>query len=106
MMDTETYLALRQEAWENDGGTGYVWLPNLSSVADDANTRREAYQKALLTNTNWVDETIGVGLKNAVNFGVRHGGERFNVYAGISKDNNESYLKGKLIRPHQCPSQL
>ena len=94
MMDTETYLALRQEAWENDGGTGYVWLPNLSSVADDANTRREAYQKALLTNTNWVDKTIGVGLKNAVNFGMRHGGERFNIYAGISKDNNESYLKG------------
>ena len=30
MMDTEAFLALRQEAWENDGGTGYVWLPNMS----------------------------------------------------------------------------
>ena len=38
MMDTETYLALRQEAWENDGGTGYVWLPNMSSAADDPAT--------------------------------------------------------------------
>ena len=94
MMDTETYLALRQEAWENDGGTGYVWLPNMTSVADDADTRREAYQRALLTNTDWVDETIGVGVKNNVNFGVRHGTEQYSVYAGISKDNNESYLRG------------
>ena len=28
---TEQYLTLRQEAWENDGGTGYVWLPGFSS---------------------------------------------------------------------------
>jgi hypothetical protein len=94
MMDTETYLALRQEAWENDGGTGYVWLPNMTSSADDANTRREAYERALLTNTDWVDETIGIGLKNAVNFGVRHGADRYSFYAGVSKDNNESYLRG------------
>ena len=94
MMDTETYLALRQEAWENDGGTGYVWLPNMTSASDNAATRQEAYQRALLTNTDWVDETIGVGVKNAVNFGVRHGAERYNFYAGVSKDNNESYLQG------------
>jgi TonB-linked SusC/RagA family outer membrane protein len=94
MMDTETYLTLRQEAWENDGGTGYVWLPNMTSASDNAATRQEAYQRALLTNTDWVDETIGVGVKNAVNFGVRHGAERYNFYAGVSKDNNESYLQG------------
>lgn len=94
MMDTETYLALRQEAWENDGGTGYVWLPNMTSASDDPDTRKEAYLRALQTNTNWVDETIGVGNKNAVNFGVRHGGERYNLYAGVSKDNNQSYLLG------------
>ena len=62
--------ALRQEAWENDGGTGYVWLPNMSSAADDPATRREAYLRAMETNTDWVDQTIGVGNKNAVNFGV------------------------------------
>ena len=94
MMDTETYLALRQEAWENDGGTGYVWLPNMSSAADDPATRREAYLRAMETNTDWVDQTIGVGNKNAVNFGVRQGGDKYNLYAGFSKDNNQSYLLG------------
>ena len=34
MLNTEQYLTLRQEAWENDGGTGYVWLPGFTSVGD------------------------------------------------------------------------
>lgn len=94
MVDTETYLSLRQEAWENDGGTGYVWLPNMTSANDDPATRQQGYLQALQTNTNWVDETTGVGTKGNVNFGIRHGGERYNVYAGISQDNNGSYLLG------------
>ena len=94
MMDTETYLSLRQEAWENDGGTGYVWLPNISSAADSPVTRKEAYLQAMNTNTDWVDQTIGTGTKSAVNFGVRQGGERYNIYAGFSADENNSYLLG------------
>ena len=104
MMDTETYLALRQEAWENDGGTGYVWLPNMSSAADDPATRREAYLRAMETNTDWVDQTIGVGNKNAVNFGVRQGGDKYNLYAGFSKDNNQLPPRQQL-RPHQRTHQ-
>ena len=34
MLNTDQYLTLRQEAWENDGGTGYVWLPNLSAESE------------------------------------------------------------------------
>jgi TonB-dependent starch-binding outer membrane protein SusC len=94
MMDTETYLALRQEAWENDGGTGYVWLPNMSSAGDDPATRQAAYMQAMNTQTDWVDETTGRGTKGAINFGVRQGGDRYNLYAGVSKDNNSSYLLG------------
>ena len=94
MMDTETYLTMRQEAWENDGGTGYVWLPNMTSSSDDPQTRKDAYLRAMQTNTDWVDQSIGVGNKNAVNFGVRQGGERYNLYVGIAKDNNQSYLLG------------
>lgn len=94
MMDTESYLTLRQEAWENDGGTGYVWLPNMTSADDDPTTRQQAYLQAMQTNTNWVDETTGLGTKGNVNFGVRHGGERYSFYAGISQDNNGSYLLG------------
>lgn len=94
MMDTESYLTLRQEAWENDGGTGYVWLPNMTSSSDAPLTRKEAYLQAMQTNTNWVDETTGLGTKGNVNFGVRHGGDRYNLYAGVSQDNNGSYLLG------------
>ncbi len=94
MMNTETYLALRQEAWENDGGTGYVWLPNMSSAGDDPATRQAAYMQAMNTQTDWVDETTGRGTKGAINFGVRQGGDRYNLYAGVSKDNNSSYLLG------------
>jgi len=94
MLSTEQYLALRQEAWENDGGTGYVWLPNLTSAADDPETRKEAYLNALGTNTDWVDQTIGTGVKHAYSFGARKGGEDYNFYGGISYDNNESYLRG------------
>lgn len=94
MVDTETYLRLRQEAWENDGGTGYVWLPNLTTAASGPETRKEAFLNAMNTNTDWVDETIGTGLKHAYSFGVRKGGEKFNFYGGLSYDDNESYLRG------------
>ena len=94
MLSTDEYLTLRQEAWENDGGTGYVWLPNFSSASDDAETRELAFKKAQKTNTNWVDETIGVGFKQAYNFGVRKGGKKYALYAGISYDDNSSFLQG------------
>jgi TonB-dependent SusC/RagA subfamily outer membrane receptor len=42
MLNTDQYLRIRQEAWENDGGTGYVWLPNMTSATDDAATRKAA----------------------------------------------------------------
>ena len=57
----------------------------MSSAADDPATRREAYLRAMETNTDWVDQTIGVGNKNAVNFGVRQGGDKYNLYAGFSR---------------------
>ncbi|MFN9798664.1 MAG: TonB-dependent receptor plug domain-containing protein, partial [Bacteroidota bacterium] len=78
MLNTEQYLRLRQEAWENDGGTGYVWLPNLTTAQDDAATREAAYREARKTDTDWVDETIGTGYKYGVNFGARYGAEKSN----------------------------
>ncbi|MFN8862808.1 MAG: SusC/RagA family TonB-linked outer membrane protein [Flavobacteriales bacterium] len=94
MLDTDSYLQLRQEAWENDGGTGYVWLPNLSSEEDDAATREAAFKRARRTNTDWVDETVGTGIKYGVNFGARYGAEKSNVYFSLGYDKNESFLLG------------
>ncbi len=94
MMNTEEYLTMRQEAWENDGGTGYVWLPHMSTSTDSPDSRREAYMRAMQTDTDWVDETTGTGMKNAHSFGARTGGDNWSMYSGFAYDENESYLLG------------
>lgn len=94
MMNTEEYLSIRQEAWENDGGTGYVWLPNYTTANDDAATREAAYRDALTRNVDWVDQTIGTGFKQMYNFGVRNGNDKYSFFAGVSYDDNESFLLG------------
>ncbi|HCZ08929.1 MAG TPA: SusC/RagA family TonB-linked outer membrane protein, partial [Flavobacteriales bacterium] len=94
MLNTEQYLTLRQEAWENDGGTGYVWLPGFSSAGDSPEARKTAFEQAMLTDTDWVSETIGTGVKHNYSFGARKGGEDYNLYAGVSYDDNGSYLLG------------
>ncbi len=94
MLNSRDYLAIRQEAWENDGGTGYVWLPNYTTANDDAATREAAYKEALQRNTNWVDETVGQGFKQMYNFGVRKGSKKYGMYAGVTYDDNGSFLLG------------
>jgi TonB-linked SusC/RagA family outer membrane protein len=99
MMNTDQYLAVRQEAWENDGGTGYVWLPGVAytsgqGAAASAQERAEKYALAKQINTDWVDETTGIGIKHSYNFGVNYGGEKSALYAGVSYDHNGSYLEG------------
>jgi TonB-dependent starch-binding outer membrane protein SusC len=98
MMNTDQYLAMRQEAWENDGGTGYVWLPELSKVTDSASDREAAFKKAKLTNTDWVGETVGIGIKEMVSVGISYGFKKSNLYSGLSYDNNGSYLKGNRYK--------
>jgi TonB-dependent SusC/RagA subfamily outer membrane receptor len=98
MLNTEEYLTIRQEAWENDGGTGYVWLPNMSTAADPAAVRQEAYFKAMETNTDWVSQTVGLGTKYGAQFGARYGGEKHNVYFSLGYDNNESFMIGNAYK--------
>ena len=83
MVDADTYLQLYQEAWENDGNVGLAPLPGGIS-----------WQDALMNNTDWVDETIGVGVKESTSFSVKYGNEKLKSYANISYDQNESYLAG------------
>lgn len=94
MLNTREYLGIRQEAWENDGGTGYVWLPNYTTANDDAQTRELAYREAMQRDVNWVDQTVGQGFKQMYNFGVRKGGEKYRMYAGVTYDDNGSFLLG------------
>ena len=83
MLNSSQYLQLYQEAYQNDGGIGQAKLPGNISWAD-----------ALKTNTNWVDQTMGTGVKQMYSIGLSKGAERYNTYFNISYDDNGSYLLG------------
>ncbi|MBX7051865.1 MAG: SusC/RagA family TonB-linked outer membrane protein [Flavobacteriales bacterium] len=99
MMTTEEYLAVRQEAWENDGGTGYTYLPGLSVASDLPSVREAKYKEAMKTNTNWFDELTGIGIKQSYNVGVGYVMKNFKMYAGLGNEDNGSYIIGnRFIR--------
>ena len=84
MLNTSQYLQMYEEAWVNDGNIGTpTGLPGGIAWEDAANT-----------NTNWVDETIRTGVKQKYDFGVTKGGENYNLYGGLSYQNDQSYLAG------------
>ena len=83
MVDSDTYLQLYQEAWENDGNVGLAPLPGGLS-----------WEEAQGNNTDWVDQTTGLGVKHAYSYSVKYGSEKIKSYANISYDDNESYLLG------------
>jgi len=94
MLNTQQYLQLRQEAWENDGGTGHVWLPGYSSSQSSAAAREAAYNKASQNNTDWVKLTTRLGFKQNYDLSISDAYKKVNYYAGLSYSNNESYLVG------------
>ncbi len=101
MMNTEQYLAVRQEAWENDGGTGYVWLPGVryetasgSAASASALERQQQFERAKLIDTDWVDQTIGVGFKQTYNFAATYSNDKLSLYSGVSYDDNGSFMRG------------
>lgn len=83
MLNTDQYLQLYREAWINDGNTGTPQLPGAWTWED-----------AQRYNTDWVDQTIGTGFIQNYDFNVQKGNDKYNFYAGISYDDNESYLLG------------
>jgi len=94
MLNTEEYLQLRQEAWENDGGTGYVWLPNYSAESDAASVREAAYLEASQYDTDWVDETLGTGFKQMYSLSANKGTDKVKAFFNFTYDDNESFFKG------------
>lgn len=83
MLNTEQYLQLYQEAWENDGNVGLAKLPNNISWDD-----------ARKTNTDWVDLTTQTGIKQRHNFNMNYGSKYVSLAVIMSYAKDESYLVG------------
>ncbi len=83
MLNSEQFLQLYQEAYENDGGVGLAPLPNNISWDD-----------ARKTNTNWVDLTTQTGVKHAHNISYSKGGKFASVFANVSYRKDETFLVG------------
>jgi len=87
MLNSTEYLQLYQEAWENDGNTGLARLPGGIT-----------WDQALKTNTDWVDQTIGMGLKQNYHFSASRAKDKYTYYANVSYDDNGSYLIGNSYK--------
>ncbi|MDX5319763.1 MAG: TonB-dependent receptor [Bacteroidota bacterium] len=83
MLSGPEFLQLYQEAWENDGNVGLAKLPG-----------GVTWEQASKTNTNWVDQMIGVGMKQNYYLSASKGNEKFSFYSNVSYDDNGSYLLG------------
>ena len=87
MLNSQEYLQMYEEAWVNDGNIGTPVLPGGISWEDAQNT-----------NTDWVDLTTTTGFKQNHDFSVSKGAEKYNYYAGLSYNDNESFLVGNRYR--------
>lgn len=105
-LNSQEWLALRQEAWELDGNTGTVWIPNYSTATDSEEFKNKAYQDASMVNTDWWDQMVQTGLKYEANVGARFGRDGVKAYIGYTHANNESYIKGNSYLKHNVRANL
>lgn len=77
------WLQLRQEAYENDGHTGAVPLPNGMTLAD-----------AQKNNTDWFDLLTHTGMMQDYNLSMVYGLKKFKSYLGGTYGSDESYAIG------------
>lgn len=83
MLDAKEYIQLYQEAWENDGNVGRANLPTGISWED-----------GLKNNTNWLEETVGIGYKQMYSLGTSWRRKKLGVFGNLTWDDNESFIKG------------
>lgn len=83
LLNTEEWLQVRQEGWENDGHTGPAPLPGGISWAD-----------AQKVNTNWFDELTHTGVMQDYNLSMNYGKNKFRSFIGGTYGNDESYAIG------------
>lgn len=88
-VNTEQWVQLYQEAWENDGNVGQPEVLPGGYTVDSA-----------LANgtTDWQDLTTGTGVKQEYDLSMTQGTEKLKTYVNLSAMNNQSYLIGNSYR--------
>ena len=82
MLNSQQYIELYQQAWENDGN-------NLSDLSEINGINLDS-----ISNTDWIDEVLQLGQFVNANLSFNGGKEHFNYYLGGSFRNENTFLKG------------
>lgn len=86
-VNSQQWIQLRQEAWENDGYTGTAPLPNNLSLAN-----------ALGTNTDWFDQVTRTGFLQDYSLSMSAGNSKVRYFVGGSFNQDKSYAIGNEFR--------
>ena len=91
-VDKDTWLAIRQEAWEFDGNTG------LQQNLPGGNGGFPLQQALNSPGTDWWDEVTQVGFSQDYNYSIAKGIGKFNFFLGGNYGKEQSYVIGNDFR--------
>lgn len=89
------WLQARQEAWINDGNTGYAPLPGGLT-----------WEEAQKNNTDWWDLVTRTGFINEHSLSMNAGTEKLRSYIGLNYGDNQSYVKGNAYTRYSVRANL
>jgi TonB-linked SusC/RagA family outer membrane protein len=89
------WLQARQEAWINDGNTGYAPLPAGLS-----------WEEAQKNNTDWWDLVTRTGFINEHSLSMNAGTEKLRSYVALNYGDNQSYLQGNAYTRYSVRANL
>ncbi|HKP31621.1 MAG TPA: SusC/RagA family TonB-linked outer membrane protein, partial [Chitinophagaceae bacterium] len=87
-VDKDTWLALRQEAWEFDGNTG------LQQNLPGSNGGFPLAQALANPGTDWWDIATRVGVSQDYSLSLSKGTKKYSTYVGATYSKNQSYIVG------------
>ncbi|MCG8475975.1 MAG: TonB-dependent receptor [Cytophagales bacterium] len=98
LLDNSEYIAVMQEAQENDFiygraaemGSSYQWPLSTSGVSLPGGF---SHAQAMAVNTDWQDEVIQTGFSHNVDLSMTQGADNFSSYVGVSYSSERSFLK-------------
>jgi len=94
-LNASEWLQFRQEAWINDGNTGYAPLP-----------AGLTWEQAQQNNTDWWDLVTRTGFINEHSVSMNAGNQRLRSYVGLNYGDNQSYIVGNSYTRYSVRANL